>query len=357
LFALALAVLAAAAGVRSQPRPPAPGEVGIAFPPCAREPFSFATAMAAMQTELRHEGVQRVSRLSAPGSSAQAWIEILVECSSEATSLVIRVRDPRTTEAARTMELSDLPVPLRPRSVALVAAELARSVWARPPAASGATPDASGAEGPLPSATFPPVPAPAPTVSSESVADRAKPVASGSGGRPPRPSASPAEVARSAGPEWLGSVGTRVFYPDVTLLTGARAGLRYRRLRTGLEGLVGARHDVLGDVTLGSLAGWVGVDALAFRSRRATARAGPRVSAGLALAGARAQGQSRAVYEPYLDAAVEAGTELRLNAGWAIGIELEAGYARGLRVTADQRPTGTVGGWLFGARVGFAMLP
>jgi len=40
-----------------------------------------------------------------------------------------------------------------------------------------------------------------------------------------------------------------------------------------------------------------------------------------------------------------------------MGIELETGYARGLTVTADQRRAGTVGGWLFGARVGVAMLP
>jgi hypothetical protein len=313
--------------------------------------------MAAMQTELRHEGVQRVSRLWAPGSSAQAWIEILVECSSEATSLVIRVRDPRTTEVSRTMELSDLPVPLRPRGVALAAAELARSVWARPPGASGATPDESGTEGPLPSATFPPVPAPAPTGSSEGAADRAQPVVPDSGAGPARPPVLAAEDADAAGPEWLGSVGTRLFYPDVTLLTGARCGLRYRRLRTGLEGLVGARHDLLGDVMLGSVAAWVGIDALAYRSPRTTAHAGPRVSGGLALAGAYAHGHSRAAQDPYLDAAVEAGAGVRLGASWSIGVELEAGWALGLSVTADERPTGTVGGALFGARVGVAMLP
>jgi hypothetical protein len=353
----ALALLAAAAGVRSEPRPPAPSEVGVAFPHCAREPFPFAAAMAAMQTELRHEGVQRVHRLTAPGTSAQVWIEIAVECSFEAESLVIRVRDPRTSEASRTMDLSDLPVSLRPRSVALVAAELARSVWARPPAPSGGVLDEPGTDGPLPSATLPPVSAPAPSLSSQGVTAQPSPGFPGPEAGSSTSSAASSDTAASRGPEWLGSVGIRAFYPDVTLLMGARVGVRYRRLRTGLEGLAGARHDVLGDVTLGSVVAWAGIDALAYRSPRAAAHAGPRVAAGAALAGTRTLGPSRLAAEPYLDAAVEAGTDLKLSASWAMGIELETGYARGVSVRADERHAGTVGGWLFGARLGVAMLP
>jgi hypothetical protein len=313
--------------------------------------------MAAMQTELRHEGVGRVTRLTGPGTSTQAWIEIVVGCSLEATSLVIRVRDPRTSEASRTMELSDLPVPLRPRGVALVAAELARSVWARPPAPAGGGLDASGAEGPLPTATFPPASAPAPNGSSQGVAVLGTPGTRGPEAGLSTPPDASSQIAASTGPEWLGSVGVRAFYPDVTVLAGARVGLRYRRLRTGLEGLGGPRRDVLGDVALGSLAAWVGIDALAHRGARTTAHAGPRVSAGAAFGGAHALGQSRLAAEPYLDAAVEVGADLMLSASWAMGIELETGYARGLTVTADQRRTGTVGGWLFGARLGIAMLP
>jgi hypothetical protein len=349
-----LAVLVETARVRSEPKPPAPGEVGVAFPRCTREPFSFDAAMAALETELGQEGVKRVVRLKAAGRATGAWIEITVDCGQEASSLVIRIHDPQVSGVSRTMELTDLPAPLRPRGLALAAAELARSVWSRPPSASFRELDAALPEPNESPSTVPSAPPPAPSLNPAASATVNHPApephpgsAPTSAPLPPRASVVP------PGPEWLASGGVRFFYPDSTALGGVRAGVRFRRVRGGLEGFIGPRGDVLGTVTLGSVAGWLGVDAIRHQSARSRVRAGPRAALGLAMA-STTQAEAR---EPYLDLAGEFAVEVRQSEKLSICLELETGVARGLAVTADGRRAGTIGGWLLGGRLGVAFLP
>jgi len=151
----------------------------------------------------------------------------------------------------------------------------------------------------------------------------------------------------------------RVYFPDATALLGPRASLRFHRFRLGLDALAGRRADPLGEVWLVAVAGSVGLDAWAYTEAAWRLRIGPRASAGMAMASADDWGGSKtaSARETYFDAALEAGAEARIAARWAAFLDVEMGGARGLAVEADQRAAGTVGGWLFGGRLGFSGMP
>jgi hypothetical protein len=348
----AAAILAPSVTVHAEPRPLAPTAVGIAFPACQREPFSFDAAMAAMRIELGHEGVRRVDRLATPGAGADAWIEISSECSSDLTSLSVRIHDPRARDISRTMELFDLPPALRPRGLALVVAELARASWTRPPttAETDATrtqpqPAAAPADAPPPELRLDARPAgPEPTTA------ESPPVADSAAGRP---------TSGRPGTSLALGLGVRLFVPDATLLEGARLAGRFGRMRAGLDGMFGIRRDDLGDVTFITASGWLGVDVLRLEQQSWRFRTGPRISAGLAAAAAHAHGDARSKHaeNPYIDAAIEAGTEVRLGQSYWGFLDFEAGLARGLEVYADDRRSGKVGGFLLGGHLGVGVSP
>jgi len=121
----------ARSGSSSETEPSVPRSVDIVLPQCVEEPFSFDSMVSALQIELAQEGVVWLHRVSAPKESERARIELVADCQPMVSSLLIRIYTPQEPTAVRAMDLSDLPLALRPRGVALATAELARSVWLR----------------------------------------------------------------------------------------------------------------------------------------------------------------------------------------------------------------------------------
>jgi hypothetical protein len=343
--------------------------VDIVFPQCPQEPFSFDAVLSALRIELVQEGVVALRRVTEPEGSEQARIELVAACQPTLSSLLIRIYTPNEPTAVRAMDISDLPLALRPRGVALATAELARSVWLRPTGPAAAPGHPSRVEYPTERPSLPTagvVPSP-----SSSGALLTGPVAS-----PPakaRPDLSP--VPRQAitqpygqGPgtsaaspvlDLAGCLGMRVYFPDATALFGPRLSLRFRRLRVGVDAAAGRRVDPLGEVSLFTVTGLVGLDAWTHTASDWRLRVGPRASAGLAMASADAWGgpHTATARETYLDAALEAGAEAWIAARWAAFTDLEVGRAQGLTVNADQRPAGSIGGWLLGVRFGVSIVP
>jgi hypothetical protein len=345
--------------------------VDIVLPECVEEPFSFDTVVSALRIELAQEGVLSLRRVTAPEDGERARIELVAECQPTLSSLLIRIYTPNEPTAVRAMDLSDLPLALRPRGVALATAELARSVWLRS-AGQAAAPEQPSA-GPVDSiggrsvAAVDDMPAPS---SSSSGSPRAVP--SLPSVVRPSPSAVPGlAVTQPYGQESTtalpptpvfdlsGSLGVRVYFPDATALFGPRASLRFHRFRLGVDALAGRRVDPLGEVWLMAVAGLVGLDAWTHTEAGWRLRMGPRASAGVAMASAGdwAGLKMARAQETYFDAALEAGAEVRIAARWAAFLDVEMGGARGLAVYADQRAAGTIGGWLLGGRVGLSGVP
>jgi len=358
-----LATLLTVSAARAQPRPLAPERVGVVLPDCPREPFPYDTTLAALRVELLLEGVARVERVSAEAGARDARIVILTDCGGEVSAVVVEVVDPRASGALRRTDLADVPPPHRPRAVALVAAELARSVWTRPPsrgeaAAAGtdagrgetpAEPSAEPARPATPLAT-PPAP-PAPPGAPEPVGADSRD-ATGDG---VTSAASPARHRLTASPAVVG----RLFLSEPTALAGLGARLGWGRWSAGVDGLAGQREDALGSVTFGVIAGTIGVDLLRHEGELGALRAGARAAAGIATAAAHASDDAHdaAAREAYLDLALELGAAARLSRQASATLTLEGGAARALEIYADERRIGVVGGPFVGARVGLKIAP
>lgn len=362
-FVRALAVLVFAArgllspAAAAQSKPTAPERVGIVVPDCPLEPFPFAASIAALRVELALEGVSLLEQLREEPPPGAVFLTISARCEDHASKVLIQVVDPRTAGASRETDLSDVPEEHRPRALALVAAELARSVWARPPATGEAPeePVAAGSE----AEGAPPGPRPPPGTSSSAptrrlAVPRTAPASLSSNAS--RPVNAPSER-----PAWWGTATAagRLFGRRTTPLGGLRIELGWWRLRGSVSGLAGARGEELGSVTLAVFAGALGLDVLRHERRRAVVRAGPRAGLGVTMAGARADGLSRAgkAAEPYGDWAISGAVDALLSPRLFATIEVEGGAARGLEVYADARRLAVVGGPFVGAYLGLGLLP
>lgn len=344
-----IAALLAVTAAGAQQKPVAPASVGVVFPDCPREPFPYEASLAALRVELALEGVERVERLPDGLSAEGARIVIRADCVEAVSAVVVEVVDPRVSGALRRTDLAEVPPPHRPRAVALVAAELARSVWTRPPGDG-----AAAAIEPAPKAAAPPadsaLPAAAPPV--QALPAPAGAAATPAGATPPP---APARHRLTITPALLG----RLYLPESTTLVGLGARVGWQRLWAGADGLVGSRDDALGRVTFGVVAGAVGADLLRHRGVLGALSAGPRAAAGVAVATARASDDARdgAARETYVDLALELRGAARLSPSVAGNLSLEGGAARGLEIYADERRVGVVGGGFLGARLGVVIAP
>ncbi|MBN2196658.1 MAG: hypothetical protein JW751_27850 [Polyangiaceae bacterium] len=360
----ALATLALAGGARAQSKPLAPDAVSVVFPDCPVEPFPYDASLASLRVELALEGVERVERARGDADPEGARIQVFADCGGEASAILVVVVDPRTSGASRRTDLAGVPAAHRPRALALVAAELARSVWTRPPSLADpptTPPPAAGRS----SEPNPSRPAPADT-RSEPTTRAAGAEAVGSEGRSrPRPRPQPqsrsrARAERGPRPWWIApSLAGRLFVPESTLLGGAGLKLGWWRLRAGVDGLGGSRPDDLGSVTFGLVAGSVGFDLLTHEGRATRVRAGPRAALGLALSEAHAPAPAIAgnAREAYYDFALALGAELRLARHLTGQLGLEGGAARGLEIYADERRLAVIGGGFVGAQLGIGLAP
>ncbi len=351
-----IAALLTVATAGAQPKPLVPERVDVVFPDCPREPFPYEAVLAALRVELALEGVARVNRLPSGDGADGARIVLLADCGGEVNAVVVEVVDPRTSGALRRTDLADVPPPHRPRAVALVAAELARSVWTRPQRRvevdtaavvmdGAALPDEPRAEPARPAAPLPTRTDPGPDGSGARDAD----------GTGEAPAAVPLRDSLTLAPALVG----RLFLSEPTALAGLGARLGWRRMFAGADGLAGRRDDPLGSVTFGVVAGVIGLDLLRREGEWVALRAGPRAAAGVATAAARAGDAARdaTAREAYLDLAVEIGATARLSPHAAATLALEGGAARGLEIYADERRLDLIGGSFVGTRVGLELTP
>jgi len=344
----AITALLAVTAAGAQQKPLAPTTVGVVFPDCPREPFPYEASLAALRVELALEGVERVERLPVGFGADGARIVIHADCVEAASAVTVEVVDPRVSGALRRTDLTEVPPPHRPRAVALVAAELGRSVWTRPPKSTDAAAETALGEAAPSANPTPPAAAPAPRAfpSPASAASASVTTTRRSAPARPRLTITPALVGR-------------LYLPASTALVGPGARVGWQRLWAGAEGLAGPRDDALGRVTFGVVAGAVGADLLRHRGELGALHAGPRATAGVALAAARASDDARAgaAREAYVDLALALRGAVQLTPAVAGSLALEGGAARGLEIYADERRVGVVGGGFLGARLGVTLEP
>ncbi|WP_394835178.1 hypothetical protein LVJ94_52635 [Pendulispora rubella] len=293
-------------------------EVRVRLPSCATAPFDYEEFTEVLRVELAPDPVVV--------GTAESTVDVDMPCEG-ASHVQIRVRG----AAVRRMDIGDLPTGARPRGIAVVAAELVRS------ARSG-----HDAPAPPPKPEEPPPPPP-----------------------PSPPSPAPAKVdappTRTRTITWdvRAAAEGRVFLVAPTALFGASLGGRFHRVRGGIALLRGSAGDALGRTDLTLVYGSLGFEVWRLSAGRFEFVLAPRASAGViaadATANARATGRSSR--EPYLDAAL--GFEARVRIGdvaWAT-FDADAGYARGLIATADQRVVARPDGLFVGLRAGIAIAP
>ncbi|WP_394845715.1 hypothetical protein LZC95_52885 [Pendulispora brunnea] len=291
-------------------------DVRVRLPACATAPFDYDEFTEVLRVELAPDPVLV--------GTEEATVEVDMPCQG-ASHVLIRVRG----AAVRRMDIGDLPAGARPRGIAVVAAELVRSARSSP-----APPV------PPPKPEEPPPPSPLPPAPPPAKVDA-----------PPRTRAVTWDLRAAA--------EGRVFLAKPTALFGASLGGRFHRVRGALGLLRGAADDRLGRTDLTLVYGSLGFEVWRLSAGRfefvAVPRAGAGVIAADATANARSTGQSSR--EPYLDGAL--GLEARVRIGdvaWAT-FDADAGYARGLVATADQRVVARPDGFFVGLRAGIAIAP
>jgi hypothetical protein len=151
----------------------------------------------------------------------------------------------------------------------------------------------------------------------------------------------------------------RVFTPTTTTTAGARVYVRVGAFTAGADWLTRSVRDTAGTARGDIFAGWLALVVWRTTGTGWRADLGPRASFGTAVAQGSASDGAHAstAREPYFDAA------LQLDARWAFSdaggllIGLDAGVARGMIVSSDNRALAALGGWFAGAHVGLEARP
>jgi hypothetical protein len=253
-----------------------PVEVDVILPDCPAAGLAAEALLAALELELGHDGIRRVNLLPAPGTDGEATIEVVLVGGPDAQQVRLRIRGAPDHAAERDMYIADLPRRLRPRGVALAAAELARWAWSSSPRAremnDAAPPDAgAGADG---LAAPSPATADASAVPAAPAAATAAASALPGAATPLRPSPSRPPWGLAAGP------AARWFFSAVGPALGGRAAAGVGRWRLGVDVLVSYDARFAAATKLGLATAWMGFEAWAVERGRWRLSTGPRLAAG-----------------------------------------------------------------------------
>ena len=342
-----------------------PRRVHLTLPACAPEPFAYDALEAALGLELTHAGVGELVRGAPPVVGAgEAHLVLLFPCSPTAPTATLVVRA-SGGELVRSLDLSDLDAPVRPRAIALQVAELLPSVW--PELIAGAVPDEPSDVDPpandsalRSAAAFEPEPAvsePAiDTPETDATGEPSPETPADAETDAPRPdSTQELSTGSEASRRWaIGAAAqTRVFLLRSTVLFGARPVFSWGRIDAGFDLLFGSHTDPVGRLHSRLLAGSLALRVLEPEWGVWRGTLAPRLSLGTIVV--RAESPSLEittghVREVYADVAVSAGVA-RAVRSCAVGPELEAGFARGFIAKHDDDPVATFGGPLVSARV------
>jgi hypothetical protein len=267
--------------------------------------------------------------------------------------------------SSRRMDLRDVPEPLRPRALALALAELLRTSSRAVPLATPPAPVVQTDAAPQPSATTSESPVTA-DAESKAANETSAPAsdagtaraAAGANAAPTSQAASRAPHEETAGEQQDAELRhTLTIAPNARWLTassdglyGAAIGWEWLRLGAGLNALFGRASDTLGATSFGLVHAVLSYQVLRLRLGRQLLHADPALGAGITWASAgsstSANGGSALLLSYELGARL--GVSHDFSRGLAGGLCLEAGYAHGPRLRADNRDLATLSGLFLG---------
>lgn len=314
----------------------------VAPPACATLPFDWPAFEALLAVELRESGVT-----IAPTGVSSLLVDVAACDASGATPVTLTFTGP--PPRSRGVALADVEAGVRPRVLALAAAEfVTSSIKLRAP------PDPTPA--PLPVTAPPIVMVPAPAVVSLPPVNGAPAPAPLPVARPPKMRPFTASLA----------FAMRAFPIDETVMTGLelRGSIQLTgllRLRTAVVGLYARDDSALGTAHLAGGAGAIGLS-LGARGDVVGFDVGPRLDVGgLVVEGHAAPGAvnlSDDVVAPFVGLGLDAEADLWPTQGFFVVIGVEAGGALA-GVTGDVGGARAIGasGPFFGLRLGVGVAP
>lgn len=329
--ALALAAAVALASTRTAR---ADEPLRVAPPPCASLPFDWPAFEALLAVELRESGVT-----IAPVGVSALLVDVTACDASGATPVTLTFTGP--PPRSRSVALFDVEVGVRPRVLALAAAEfVVASIPLR------AAPD--------------PTPTPTPTVVPAPVVTTMPPVSVAP--LPPQPAPKPRMRPFTASVAFA----MRAFPIDETVMTGLelRGSIRLTgllRLRTAVVGLYARDDSPLGTAHLAGGAGAIGVS-LGARGDVVGFDVGPRLDVGgMVIEGHAAPGAvslSDDVVAPFVGLGLDAEADFWPTPGFFVVVGAEAGGALS-GVTGNVGGARAIGasGPFFGLRLGLGIAP
>ena len=383
----AVLAVALSSGVAFSQTPP---PIAVRLPRCDVEPFPYEDFVQILRSQLAQDGGPDIAvSSSAPAGGPQ--LQVSGACGTRSAGVAIEVTAQEGSRVRRDVPFFDLPMDVRGRGLAMVAAELVRASMhkdASEGAASTVAPTVDAAPA-TSSPTSQTAPTPARSAASPPRARRhrtnkAEPKNAGNAGPPAtveRPverssekapdSQPPTDVSRDAGvsPPRSGGAERNVYWgiaaqarattPTTTVATGARAQVRVGGFVAGADWLASSADDALGTTRGNIVAGWVGLVVWESKTPRWWIGTSPRASFGIAIAAANpsAGGQGSVAREPYLDAAWQLDARWEFGEAGGLMLGADAGVARGMTAVSGEGPVLALGGWFAGARVGLEGAP
>lgn len=346
---------------------PPPKVVWLKFAPCSVLAHLSPAVERAVELELREEGVQVTSSVrptrSTDSASPPVELELEFDCAPKPKKAQIRFFDPRLAPASRSVDLSDLGEKAKPRALALVVAELARSLWSRPSGPStlgGGASSLGSAQAALPDLVERGLAAPTNSAA----------VNSPSGITPPSlppafapPQSVPVESPKLRARRPLFFVGQgigRGYLSRLTLLSGAELGAGTGRMRVGIEALGWSTQDPLGKigVTIVAATGSAALFSL-LPSRQWGVVEGRGALGMISVTGNPAPPLpggdaplAKSSIATYGELGVSFRAELPVSRRTSLEGLIDGGYAVGLVAKADERLVANIGGPWLGLRLG-----
>jgi len=334
-----------------------PGDIQLFIPHCETPSSDPDKVIEILKAELAPNRVFIVHERGKTEVNEDESSALWLDACAQNPSVDIGIVQTNKLMITQTVDLSDVPVIARHRTLALALAELYRSAFLF---RSG---DSSSAF----SATFNTVSA-QPIKSSQSDAERkpmnqkkenSKRIAAS------KPLAEKARLKQIASnekskenralyrPGWTAAFASRYFIRRQTPLWGAALGLRFNPFHLGIVAIFNQRSSDLGAATYGAALGTMAYD-LWFIGDAISVTLRPRFEIGPAFAWGAAN--ERASSSTTLSVQIQGLVEIALRAPIVYGFELEiaalAGVAQGLSVQTGDREIASTHGFFFGANAG-----
>jgi hypothetical protein len=373
--ALPVAAVLTVALLSSVVRADTPPPLVVRLPNCNVEPFPYEDFVQILRAQLAQERGPDITISNEAGAN-QLLLKVSGECGVRSAGVAFEITTTRGAHLRRNVPFFDLPMDVRGRGLAMVAAELVRAANdAREAVPSIVTPtedSVSTTPETMPSQSQRnDVKRPGPKHAGDTEArargardgeTRKEQVVDAQKGEGAPGSVEPSlqrerEAHRSV--HWGIAAQARMTTPTTTIATGARAQLRVGDFVAGADWLTSSVDDSYGTTRGNIVAGWVGLVVWNTRQPGWWIGTSPRASFGIAMADATAVAgsQGSVAREPYVDAAWQLDARWEFGKAGGLMLGADAGVARGMTAASANGPVLALGGWFVGARVGLEGTP